>query len=489
MKNTLVILLVLLGQIALGQQALTLQQCRQMALEHNQKLRIAEEQIGAAQSMRKAALTQFTPNFSFNGTYTYLNKEFKLLNKDLLIPVIPFEAIDPATGGLNPASLQNPAIASKVIAFNPATGQPIMGPDGKPVFQNYAWLPESESKVDLHNLYLMNAGMVQPIYMGGKIRQAYKMARLGEKIAQEGKSIETSEVLYKTEESYCRVIALQEKVQLAQSYRTMLEQLIKDLNNLLQEGIITNNDVLRAKVKLNEVDLNLFRAENGLKLSAMALCQVIGLPLTSEVTLTDSIQIAATQEAQDQYITKALADRAELKALEHNISMADANVKMMLSRFLPNIGVTANYAIANPTPWDGMQSEFGGDWNVGVVCNIPLFHGGERHHTMNIAKHEKRIAELRKEEAMEMITLQVQQSIFNYNESQKKVEMTHLALSQADENLRVTRDNFSEGILKTTDILEAQALWQKAHSEFIDARNESRLQEINLQKVIGSLNK
>ena len=70
----------------------------------------------------------------------------------------------------------------------------------------------------------------------------------------------------------------------------MLEKLVTDLENLYQEGIITHNDLLKAKVKLNEVNLKLLKAQNGLSLAKMALCQVTGLPLETDIRLTDSLR-------------------------------------------------------------------------------------------------------------------------------------------------------------------------------------------------------
>lgn len=91
------------------------------------------------------------------------------------------------------------------------------------------------------------------------------------------------------------------------------------------------------------------------------------------------------------------------------------------------------------------------------------------------------------DEAKELISLQVQQAIFQLNESIKKVEMAQVNLKQAEENLKVARDAFESGRQKTSDVLEAQAMWQNAFSDLIDARMEYRLNVVNLKRVTGSL--
>jgi outer membrane protein TolC len=57
------------------------------------------------------------------------------------------------------------------------------------------------------------------------------------------------------------------------------------------------------------------------------------------------------------------------------------------------------------------------------------------------------------------------------------------------ENLKITNDKFSEGMLKTSDVLEAQTMWQKAYAENIDAKTETKVNHTFLLKVSGELPK
>ncbi|MDX9854395.1 MAG: TolC family protein [Tenuifilaceae bacterium] len=483
--------LLLLYFSGMGQQQVSLEQCRQMALEHNQRIKIAAEQTGAADALQKSAKTQFFPSISANGLYTRTNKKYSLLSEDMFIPVVPFSAIDPTTGQLNGSILDpqspnfDPSVFTNTFQLNPATGQPLYDKDGNPVFQKYAWIPKDKAEFGAKNIFAAGVGLTQPIYLGGKIRETYKMAGYGKRAAQASERVEQSEVLYQTEESYWRLVSLKEKVTLVKSYVALLEKLNGDLDNLYAEGIIIQNDKLKATVKLNEAQLNLVKAENGYRLSQMALCQVVGLPLSTMVEPTDTLGVAIPLQGTDALIDSALLNRPEIDMLDQTVNIAQSGVNIMRSRYLPNIGLTANYMYMNPNPYNGMKEEFGGDWNVGVAINIPIFHWNDRAHTLRAAKHEHAVAQLKKEEATELITLQVQQAMFKVSESAKRIEMAQENLKKATENLRVATDAFDSGMLKATDVLEAQALWQEAYSTLIDARMEARLNEVFLRKATG----
>ncbi len=486
MKRTGLMILMAMLSLTLGaQQTLTLEQCRKLAMEHNQKIKMAGKQVEAADAAKRAAFTQYFPNFSMNGAYTHTNKEYQLLKNDLFLPVVPYTAIDQSTGGLSSAVFTDPAVAASTFVINPATGSVVTDASGNPVFKQYTYVPASETKFGIENLYVINGGFTQPIFLGGKIRETNRMAEYAKQIARHNLTLTQNELIYSADEAYWRIVSLTAKVKVAQEYKAMLERLVSDLDGIRYEGIITSNDLMKAKVKLSEAELLLLKASNGLELSKMVLCQMTGVEYSSTLTLSDSLNYI--DPALLSYIIdeSTIADRPELKILETNVGVAKSGVSLMLSRYLPNIVMNAGYTYVNPNPYNGFAEEFGNDWSVGVVCNIPLFHFGDKKHTLAAARYEQQAAELKVEETRELLVLQLQQAVYQYTESVKKSECAQMALSQAKQNLDISNDNFEEGMIKTTDVLEAQVMWQKASSELIDATTEQQMAVSNLKKVTG----
>jgi len=468
-----------------AQDSLSLEQCRSLALEHNQKMKMAEKQVDAADAVKKSAFTQYLPNFSINGVYTYMNKDYQLLKNDMFLPVVPYTAIDATTGGLSSAVYTDPSVAASTFVINPSTGKVVTDASGNPVFQKYTYLPASKTAFSLNNIYAINGGFTQPVYMGGKIRETNKIAAYTKELAEHNLSLKQNELIYSVEEAYWRIVSLREKVKMAEEYQQMLKSLVSDLENIHSEGIITNNDLLKAKLKLSESDILLLKAKNGMELSKMVLCQMIGIPYSSGIKLTDSLNQTEPSVMNYAVNEEEIAERPELKILEKNVDIAQSGIKLMQSRYLPNIVLNAGYTSMNPNPYNGLTEEFGSDFTVGVVCNIPIFHFGDKKHTLDAARSEHDAAILKLEETKELLVVQLQQAVYNYNESVKKTEYASLALEQSKENLSYTQDNFKEGILKTTDVLEAQVLWQKAYSELIDARTDQQMAVSNLKKVTG----
>jgi outer membrane protein TolC len=255
---------------------------------------------------------------------------------------------------------------------------------------------------------------------------------------------------------------------------------------MIDEGVATKSEALKVKVKLNEADITITKAEDGLNLSKMALNQLCGMGLNDDYTLADE---NLQQETIIPLIPVELAitNRPEIKALTQAENIAKSNEKIMLSRFMPNIGLTGNYLISNPNVYNGYKNEFGGMFSVGIVANVPLFHFGDKFHTLNAAKSQRKIAAFELEETKEKIELQIKQNSYKVTESLKNKNSTKHNIEVAEENLRYATDGFKEGVITSTDLLGAQTAWLSAQSDYIDASIDLKLCNLYLSKSLGTL--
>jgi len=339
---------------------------------------------------------------------------------------------------------------------------------------------------DIHNIFAGTIGFVQPIFMGGKILELYKIAKYGENIAHAQQEDKVTELLLEVDEAYWRVVSVENKVGLAKEYRNLIAKVDSNVAVMIEEGVATKADALKVKVKLNEADITLTKAEDGLNLSKMALNQLCGMPLDETYTLEDQdLKIATVTPLIP--VNQALNNRPEIQALTQIENIAKSNEKVMLSRFMPNIGLAGNYLISNPNVYNGYKTEFGGMFSVGVVANVPLFHFGDKFHTLNAAKSQRKIATMKLDETKEKIQLQIKQNSYKVAESLKKKVATQHNIEQAEENLRYADEGFKAGVITSTDLLGAQTAWLSAKSENIDANIDVKLCNLYLAKSLGTL--
>ena len=179
--------------------------------------------------------------------------------------------------------------------------------------------------------------------------------------------------------------------------------------------------------------------------------------------------------------------RPELRMLQNTVDMSRQATNMLKAGNLPKIGLFGGYTVTNPNVYDGFQKKFGGVWNVGVVVSVPVWNWGDVAYKVRAAKNATAIAELELSESREKVELQVSQSRFKVTEADKRLAMAQANIRNAEENLRCANVGFSEGVIQSTTVMEAQTAWLQAQSQKIDAEIDVRLSRVNLDKALGTL--
>ena len=221
----------------------------------------------------------------------------------------------------------------------------------------------------------------------------------------------------------------------------------------------------------------------------MLLCQLCDIDLSSPITLADEnmedIPLLTPETHFD--MSTAYANRPEIRSLELATQIYKQKINVTRAEHLPSIALMGNYMVTNPSVFNSFENKFKGMWNVGVMVQIPIWHWGEGIYKTKAAKAEARIAQYQLQDAREKIELQVNQSAFKVKEASKKLVMATKNMEKADENLRYATLGFKEGVIATSNVLEAQTAWLSAQSEKIDAQIDVKLTEIYLKKSLGTL--
>lgn len=486
MKKCFFCLLSFLGIINLSAQTrLTLEQCRIMALDHDKQVAISKEQVIQAEAKKKAARAAYLPKIDANAAFIYSSRNISLLAEDKFAPV--GTVMSDGSFGFTPEQVNNgwTMVGGQPVPLD-ANGQPF-NPKTNPEkieWKGYAYLPKDEFTVDMSHSFFGTVGLTQPVFMGGKIREYNKIADFAQALAQTQLTAKQTEVLYDVEESYWQVVSLTHKLKIANEYKTLMNKLDANLQAMNEEGMATKNDVLKVKVRLNEVDVSLTKAGNGLRLSKMALCRMIGLPLDSDIEVDETFDIESNTSA---YGIEMWKNRPELQSLDYLSQIARSKVRVAQAGYLPTVGITAGYLVANPNPYNGFTPGFAANFTVAAVLQMPIFHWGEKRQQVKIAHSEHNIAKIKREEAVEKMELQYTQAFLRVEEAVKLKSSAEKNLEQAEENLRYANIGFEEGVVQTASVLEAQAAWFSAVSELADARIEAQLARVYLNKVSGTL--
>ena len=457
MKRTILVLtFVVTVRCMHAQRMLTLEECRNLAMQNNKELQISGEKIKMADNEKKAAFTKYFPQLSANGAYMWNQKDINLLDMGALS-----SSLSSSLGGL----AQLPMIQHLMSGVN------------------------DMQHLDVQNIWVGNVSLVQPVFMGGKIVNYNQITKFAKQLAESMNNLQLQDLIYKTDETYWQVISLVNKKKLADAYVDLLRKMDSDVTAMIYEGVATEADGLSVKVKLNEAEMAQTKVENGLALTRMLLAQICGLSLEEDLSLADekldNFPVETTQASAD--LNEAFMNRNELRSLDLATKIYKRKERIALAEMLPNVALAANYFVTNPNVFNGFKNDFAGMFNVGVMVKVPLSGWWEGTYRRNSAKAETRIKTLEWQDAREKIELQVNQSVYKVNEAGKKLIASSRNMENAEENLRRANFGFEEGVIPALNLMEAQTAWVSARSSLIDAQIEVKLTEVYLSKALGKL--
>lgn len=492
-RLTSAIFVLCIASAASAQQTLSLDSCRALAIRNNKQLSISRLKQEVARNTSKATKTKYLPKIDVLGGYEYTSREISLLSdyQKTEISNIGNKAtgmlgneLTPIITSLTQQGIITPEQASHlgnfISHFGSSMGE-VLNHAGQKIVDAF--------ETDTRNVFMASVMLKQPIFMGGGIIAANKMAKINEELTRNSTEAARQSTLYDIDQAYWTVVSLKHKQKLSHSYLDLVRKLDDDVAKMIREGVATQADGLRVNVKVNEAEMTVTQVDNGLSLAKMYLCQLCGLPLDSNITLEDENKenIITEDVSGDADIQTAISNRPELKMLENAVGISEQSTKITRAAYLPQVALTAGYTATNPNIYNGFENKFAGVWNVGVMVRIPVWNWFEGSYKVKSGKIATSIARLELDEAKEKVELQVSQSRFKINEASRRLTMANKSVSSAEENLRSANLGFKEGVMQTTDVMEAQTAWLQAQSQRIDAEIDVKLSQINLKKALGIL--
>lgn len=467
-----------------AQEILTLQQCRDRALESNNDIKISAEKVKETKALKNMAFTQFFPTLTANGTYLWLQKNISVLsqNQQNSINTVGTQFVNaPETAEFIQSMVQtDPQLAALLWqTIGDVNIEQELNAVGQKITDAF--------KMDMRNIYIGVISLTEPVFMGGRIIELYKTAKYAAEVSGLQYDKEKEDVLIKVDEAYWRVISVQNKQKLAQQYCDLLQKLSDDVTLMAQEGVATQSDVLNVNVKLNEAQMSLAKANNGLILSKMLLCQLCGMDLNSNYNLADEDLKDTLLPVDTLNMEKIWANRSEIRMLQYSDKIARTGVWLAAAGLMPNLAVSASYITMNPNMFNGFANKFGGMFMAGVVLNFPICHPSD-FYAVKVAKYKRNEVQYQLQDAKQKIQLQVNKTNFELDVANKKLVQAKSNLRNAEENLRLANESFQAGVVTSSDLMGAQTAWLSANSEVIDANIEARLCYLYLKQALGILN-
>ncbi len=343
------------------------------------------------------------------------------------------------------------------------------------------------------NSFNLRLGIQQPLFTGFRLKAGEGSARLLEAAAGQDLEKSRAEIAFAVKSAYWGLARAREFETVIDENVRQVGEHLKDVRAFFDQGLATRNDVLRAELELSNAEIMKIDARNAAEIALTVLASLIGLPPGSDVDLTTTVESRASrmpaeaEKGDGDPIERALAQRPEIKSAELRIKATQMGVKAARSGFFPQVFLTGNYYYLRPNPRIlPSLDRFKGTWDLGVSVSFDVWNWGQT--KLQAEQAEARLGQAREaRKALEdQAVLEVTQCRLSLARAGEKVRVAGQAVGQAEENLRVTKERFKQGVALSADVLDAEMALLRAKLGRTQAEIDRVLAQARLEKALGN---
>ncbi len=340
----------------------------------------------------------------------------------------------------------------------------------------------------LVNNYTLKASLEQPLFTGFKLDAAGSAADLAARAAEQDLARDRADVLYQVRAAYWSLFKATEFKKVIDETVEQVKAHLRDVQSMMDQGMVTTNDVLKVQVQLSDAQVRQIEANNNVQLAMIGLNNLIGIPLQTRIIIDSEVGRPSDTHDQnlDALIAQALEQRPEVKAMEYRVKAADAGVRAARGGWWPQVFLAANYYYNRPNQRiQPVQDAFKDTWDITIAVSLDIWNWGKTLHQSDQAHAQLEEARDALSQLKDAVTLEVTQSFLNLHQAKERIRVAEQGVQQAQENYRITHKRFREGLAQNSDLLDAEVALLQARTTYTQARVDFELAAAHLQKAIG----
>ena len=410
--------------------ALSLKETIDKALEANLGLKRSQEEVMAAQEIKKSRITQFLPTLS--SSYDYLHRN-KALTQEL-------------------------------------TG--LAGVD-------FVVRPDDE--------YTFVTSFTQPVFRGFSLINQYKIADLGLDAAEFGEKVVRQDVILDAKNAFYSVLKTQKLLGVAEQRVTQIAAQKDVAENFFEVGMSPLNDLLQAQASLANARQDFIVAKNNLEIAKSQFNIVLRRRVNAPVEIQDILDYAPFVHDIDYCLSTARENRLEITVTDLEVEIAEKEVKLARKDYYPSINLTGKYTrIGDEYNVDGGEGiSDAASWDIRATAQWDFWEWGRTTFGIREKLHRLTQAHYRRSEILDNIDLDVKTAFLRTKEGEKNIITVEKAIEQAKENFRINQERFKEQVATTTDVLDAQTLLSDTMTNYFNALYDFKISKATLFRTMG----
>ncbi len=340
------------------------------------------------------------------------------------------------------------------------------------------------SAPDVNQVVLAQANVAMPLFNGNKINYSIKANEYLLKAAELDANANKNELILNTIQAYTNLYKCTISLKLIKENKTQASKRLKDIEQLYKNNIVSRNDLLKAQLQVQQVELQQLEVSSELELSKINMNLLLGLasttPLDVDSNYTNQLQIdQLTINSIDYWENLVMQERPELLSLNNRIEASKKNIQILKSDNYPSFALSGGYIYADINNFLGISNALNG--GIAMRYSISsLWKGSEK---ITQAKSKTMELELMKSQLSDQVKLQVNKSFQQFVVAKQKINVFRNSIQQVSENYKIVESKYKNNLATVQELLDADVLQFQAKVQYEFAKADATIAYYHLLQV------
>lgn len=319
----------------------------------------------------------------------------------------------------------------------------------------------------------------------GRVDNALRGAKIYVQLAESKLELTKQAVTFQVTQAFYDVLLAQELIAVNQQAINIAESHLHTAQLRYEQGTGSEFEMLRAKVRVANLQPALIAANNRLVLAKQNLNAILNIAPEQPIEFMGKLNYTDYLPSSDTAWQIAQRYRPDLRILIQSKQIAEVQLKYYQAGYRPNLYFVANYTDQlvkfGSTPDDWVSS-----WYTGLSLQWPVFDGFRTASQVRGAKSGLAQAQSAYEKGLLSAQVDVKQTCLQIKEALTVVSSALEAVKLADRALSMAKISFENGRATTLDVADAQLALTTAQTNFAQAEHDYQVAIAKLKLAIGT---
>ena len=220
-------------------------------------------------------------------------------------------------------------------------------------------------------------------------------------------------------------------------------------------------------------------------IAELANALLVGRPVSSDLLPTNSLtNLLDLPEVPVGLPSDLLTQRPDIKAAEHALLAANANIGIARAAFYPSISLTAT-AGSTSSDLSGLFDSGSGTWSFVPSINLPIFTMGRNQANLDVAKADQEIAVATYQQKIQNAFRETADALADREGYKEQLDALDMLISSRQLTYDLSKMRYEKGADSYLQVLDAQRTWYSAQQQLITGQQAYLASQINLYKALG----